>query len=341
MTRHPLLLAVTVGDGLSAVLLLYAAWFAVQTLTAWNPGSSDRVQLRLERRIEAAEIAARFGIGFFFLASALTVVGICHVLPAIVPGAMCGTGVIQGSHGLLNKALLFRTLAILAAYLWAALAKLDRRQPDMPLVYLNSRLLLLAVALVAAAAVITAQAAMALDMQQPVDCCAVVYDRLRPEPAEFVPSGMWRPWTYAASSLVLLVCGLWAGAAGSSRRVLAAAALCTALAVWVPAAALSLVDCFAAYHYEVLQHRCPWCLFLPAHRMVGYLLFAALLAAGLEGPVALASAKAGASRPQLLAAAQRRCRTAAMRVLLAGLFFSCLAVFPAILWRLRYGVWMG
>ncbi len=102
-----------------------------------------------------------------------------------------------------------------------------------------------------------------------------------------------------------------------------------------------MIDSFAAYHYEVLQHRCPWCLFLPEHGRVGYLLFAALLAAALEGPVALFSAKAGLSHPQLSSEAQRRCRTAAVRVLAANAVFFGLAVFPAILWRLRYGVWMA
>jgi hypothetical protein len=122
---------------------------------------------------------------------------------------------------------------------------------------------------------------------------------------------------------------------------LASAALCAALAVWLPLAAIALTESFAAYYYEVLQHRCPWCLFLPEHGRVGYLLFAALLAAALEGSVALLSAKVGICHPQLSSEAHRRCRTAAVRVSVANVVFFCLAVFPAILWRLRYGVWMG
>ena len=341
MTRHPLLLAISVVDTLSAALLLYAAWFAVRTLTAWAPDSHDSVQLRLERRIETAEIAARFGFGFFALASVLLVVGISQVLPPIVPGAMCGTGVIQSSQGLLNKAIWFRALGLLTVYLWAVLAKLDRRQPDSPLVCVNARVLLLAAALVAAAAVITAQASMAIDLQQPVDCCTVVYDTLRRGAADVFVSGTWMTGAYGVMSLGLLACSLWVIATGASQRFLAAAALCAALAAWLPLAAFALVDSFAAYYYEVLQHRCPWCLFLPEHGRVGYLLFAALLAAALEGPVALLSAKVGISHPQFSSEVRRRCRTAAVRVLVANVVFFCLAVFPAILWRLRYGVWMG
>lgn len=341
MTRHPLLLAITVADGLSAALLLYAAWFALRTLTAWAPDSCDSVQLRLERRIETAEIAARFGFGFFAVASVLLVVAISQVLPPIVPGAMCGTGVIQSSQGLLNKAIWFRALGVLALYLWAALAKLDRRRPDSPLARVNARLLLLAAGLTAAAAVFTAQASLAIDLQQPVDCCTVVYETLRQGAVEIVLSGKRLTGAYAAMSLGLLACSLWTIAAGAARRLLAASALCLALAVWLPLAASALIDSFAAYHYEVLQHRCPWCLFLPEHGRVGFLLFAALLAAALEGPVALFSAKVGLSHPQLSSEAQRRCRAAAVRVLAANAVFFGLAVFPAILWRLRYGVWMA
>jgi hypothetical protein len=341
MTRHPLLLAITVVDALSAALLLYAAWFAVRTLTAWAPDSHDSVQLRLERRIETAEIAARFGFGFFALASVLWVVGISQVLPPIVPGAMCGTGVIQSSQGLLNKAIWFRTLGVLAVYLWVALAKLDRRQPDSPLARVNARVLLLAAALVVVAAIVTAQACVAIDLQQPVDCCTVVYETLRQGSEGVVFSGKWLAGVYAATSLGLLGCSLWTILTGATRRFLASAVLCAALAVWLPLAALALIESFAAYYYEVLQHRCPWCLFLPEHDRVGYLLFAALLAAALEGPVALLSAKVGISHPQLSSEAHRRCRTAAVRVSVANVVFFCLAVFPAILWRLRYGVWMG
>jgi hypothetical protein len=340
VTRHPLLQAVAVCDGLSAALILYAAWFAVQTLTIWDPASSDRFQLRLERRIETAEIGARFGLAFFSLASALMVIGICHLLPAVVPGAMCGTGVVQGSDGLLNKALLFRFVAVLVGYLWAALVRLDRFRPDSPLMLLNARFLLLAAALVAAAAVVTAEAAMALDLQQPVDCCAVVYDRLRRGPAVFAPSRPRLLWIFAVSSLAMLASAGWTAAAGPSRRVRAAAAMCAALAVWVPAAMLALAECFAAYYYQVLQHRCLWCLFLPEHHLAGYPLFAALLTAALEGPVAWAAARVGRSHPQLAAAAQRRCRSAAVRVLLAGGVFCGLAALPAVFWRLRFGVWM-
>lgn len=340
MTRHPLLLAITVADGLSAALLLYAAGFAIRALTAWAPDACDSSQLRLERRIETAEMAARFGFVFFSLASVLLVLGISQVLPPIVPGAMCGTGVIQSSQGLLNKAVWFRGLGVLALHLWAASAKLDRRRPDSPLARVNARLLLLAAGVTAAAAVVTAQAFLAIDLQHPVDCCSVVYDVLRQETVEFMLSGRRLTGAFAAMSLGVLASGVWTLAAGAARRLLAATLLSAAVAVWLPLAASALIDSFAAYYYEVLQHRCPWCLFLPEHGRVGYPLFAALLAAALEAPVALLSAKAGLSHPPLSCESQRRCRTAVVRVLAANVIFWGLAVFPAVLWRLRYGVWM-
>jgi hypothetical protein len=341
MMRHSLLLAVAVGDGLSVLLLLRAGWCALQVMSSWAPDSPGRPQLRLERRIESADIAARCGIGLFFLSSVLVVFGISNVLSAVVPGAMCGTGVVQGTAGFLNKALAFRAVAAAAAYLWAALAGLDRRQPESPLALTGARLLLLAAVLVTAAAVVNARAFSALDLQQPVDCCAVVYDSLRTQKEAFTPPCGWQPWAFGAGSGVLLACGFWVRSAAPGRQVRAAAALCASLAVWLPVAALALVDCFAAYIYEVLQHRCPWCLFLPEHGGVGYLLLAALAAAALEGPVAFASAKAGVSRPPLAAEAGRRCRAAATRVLVAVSVFAFLAVLPAVLWRLRFGLWMG
>ncbi len=255
--------------------------------------------------------------------------GISNVLPAVVPGAMCGTGVVQASAGLLNKALIFRALACVTAYLWASLAALDRRQPESLLALPKARLMLPAAALVTAASALTIRAFSALDLHQPVDCCAVVYGNVRLETDALVPSFGWLPWAFGATTCALLACGFWVRAAARDRQLRAATALCAVLATWLPIAALALVHCFAAYTYEVLQHRCLWCLFLPEHGRVGYVLLAALAAAALEGPAALAAAKAGGLRPRLANEARRRCRAAATRVLMAGSVFAALAALPA------------
>ena len=108
MIWHPLLIAVVVGDVLSLLLWLGAAATAFQIAIKWIPQSANREQTQLERRAETARLSAKFSLVVFILSTALLIIGITNVLPAIVPGAMCGTGVLQATDGMGTQALIYR-----------------------------------------------------------------------------------------------------------------------------------------------------------------------------------------------------------------------------------------
>jgi len=144
MIWHPLLIAVIVGDLLSLLLWLGAAATAFQIVIKWVPHSAGREQIQLERRAETARLAAKFSLAVFFLSTALFIIGITPVLPAIVPGAMCGTGVLQATDGLVGPALIFRFFVFFIMMLWLTYEKLNLSRPDAPLTRYNSRILLLA-----------------------------------------------------------------------------------------------------------------------------------------------------------------------------------------------------
>jgi hypothetical protein len=111
--------------------------------------------------------------------------------------------------------------------------------------------------------------------------------------------------------------------------------------LWLPVAALTLVNNLSAYHYEVLHHHCPWCLFLPEHRLVGYPLYGAMGLIGMEGLTIIILPQMVRENPQAFGHALDRCLRAAKRLTIAGAFFLIVALAPAIAWRLRFGVWMS
>jgi hypothetical protein len=106
-------------------------------------------------------------------------------------------------------------------------------------------------------------------------------------------------------------------------------------------AAITLTDILSAYHYGVLQHRCPWCLFLPQYRAVGFPLFGALAVIGFESLTAFLLPAAVRTDPQMLPAAFERSRIAAGRILLALFVFLILTALPPLFWQLRFSVWIG
>ena len=104
MIWHPLLIAVVVGDLLGLLLWLVAAATAFRIVIKWVPQSAGREQIQLERRAETARLSAKFSLAVFFLSTVLLIIGLTNVLPEMVPGAMCGTGVLQATDGFGNRA---------------------------------------------------------------------------------------------------------------------------------------------------------------------------------------------------------------------------------------------
>ena len=89
----------------------------------------------------------------------------------------------------------------------------------------------------------------------------------------------------------------------------------------------------SGYLYRVYKHPCPWCLFLPKNRLVGYLLFGSLILVALEACAAFICSVVAAKSPALESAARSRSRKAGLRMALAAIFFLALAGIPAIVQR--------
>jgi hypothetical protein len=191
---------------------------------------------------------------------------------------------------------------------------------------------------VAVSTLAAGRALLALETQQPVDCCAAVYDPiLAAETAGFMDRIDERWWLagWLCGGLAVSGLGLAGWLRGRGARFLPLAAL-----LWVPLAAGALVRSLAAYHYGVLQHHCPWCLFLADYRSVGYPLALALAVVAGEGLAIAVVGRHASRRPALAAAAARRVRLASLRAALAAGAFLALSGGPALWWRLRYGTWL-
>lgn len=344
MIWHPLVLAVLVMDMLSLVLIVPAAATSFSILVKWAPHSSDRSQLRLERRAETATIRAGWGVGIFIFATVLLVYGISNVFPFLVPGAMCGTGVIQATGGICERAVLFRLLTAGLMYFWLVLEQLNRAYPRAPFVKLNARILLLSLPFLIVALSDTGRALIYMDAQQPVDCCARVYDQVRVLTENKIQNDILESlqmgsfWVLTA---LLMIHTLWLRLSQSAVTGKLAGWLVILVMLWLPLAVILLINNFSAYYYKVLHHHCPWCLFLSQHGYVGFFLFATLAIIALEGPVAFVMAKIAGGYPGVKPLALQRFRRACFRLLIAVCAYVMMVSLPALVWRIRYGLWMA
>ena len=343
MIWHPLQLTALAALFIGLLLLTAAAVKAFRIVIGWNPASADRAQISLEIEAEAAVVMARWALWITLFSIVLMILGITNVFPALIPGAMCGTGVMQAMSPAGTGFLILNFILLGILLFWNTLEKLGRRRPDYPLARLGARLLLLALPVAALAFVQSVSAAFEVDTHRPVDCCAIVYDQYRTlseaQSVSGLSDGFWLT-AWGSLSVLLLFLGLLVRRSATALTLKWNGLLAVTAAIWVPVAAITLTDILSAYHYGVLQHRCPWCLFLLQHRAVGFPLFGALAVIGFESLTAFLLPAVVKNDPQMLPSAFDRSRIAAGRIIVALFVFLILTALPPLFWQLRFSVWI-
>ena len=340
MTAHPLLLAMLVVEAAGCLLICLSGAGAVRILSGWAKETASEQQLRLERLAETVAMMTRAGLLLAAAALLLFVIAVSVVLPRIVPGAMCGTGVMQGM-GPAGPRVLYSQGALLGLLLiWRLLARLDGTRPISVLTPVMSRLLILAAPVSLVAAVHLLSAVRALDIHTPVDCCATVYSAaaLAVSPVRHASAAALVAGTAFLSGVLVFAAAAIIRRPLRRRAALLAAPASLGFAVtgW-----LALLIAFSPYHYGVLAHYCSWCLFVAEHRFVGWPLFAALGAVPAEGAAILIASAVGRRYETLAKAAEKRVQHGARGLLAALAVFLLLTFGAALLWRLRFGVWMS
>jgi hypothetical protein len=344
MHLHPLLLSSLLLDLLSVLLLLAAGLKAYKIVLGWQPGSPDAKQLRLERASEVATLQSSWALALCGFSTLLLILSISNILPSIIPGAMCGTGVMAAAEPYGHQAMWLRGIALAFLFWQQVVGRLNRQSTEALLTPLHARLTLATLPLLVLSFVYTARFTLALDIQQTVDCCTVVYDAVRKattvDPSSQIGSKILLLGSWAIGGGLLVGMGIAAGLTRPKHRLHLTFVLAAMSIVWVPLAFLSLKYHISAYYYQVLAHHCPWCLLLPEHRFAGFLLYGLLYFVLLEGPAAALSARISAKYKPLSATADRHSRKAGWSVAACVTGFILFTAIPALWWKWQYGVWM-
>ena len=343
MLLHPLLLALMVTDVVGALLVLAAGVKAFKIVTGWDPSTFDRKQLQLEIDLESFSLLGYWILGLLLFSTFLFILGITNVLPCVVPGAMCGTGVMQALGEAGSRGLFLRLLALAVLFLWLAVQRINFSRPEAPLTKMSARLLLVALPVYYPALYETFHAVLNINLPQPVSCCAVVYDQFRSlEEARStagLPDSVWLTG-FIIGALALIISCVLVFRSRSRPKGPGAVWLALISGLWVPVAAVTLVRILAAYHYGVLQHHCPWCLFLAEYRLVGFPLYGALTVVAFETLIVLFLPRLTGSVTDLRPAVEHRIRSACLLIAGSAIVFVLLAALPALYWRLRFGMWL-
>lgn len=340
MIWHPLVWVFWLAAATGGVLYGMAALRSMDIAANWRPAAADARQLRLEQRAETATLLGRASLVCLAVAVGIGLMGIARVWHQVIPGAMCGTGVLQamGSNG--NRALMFWGLGLSILFTWRVLEQLDRSHPNAGLTSVGARILVAAAPFLVLAFGYTWPALMHVGSSAPVSCCAAVYDQVlisSPDAAPLHSRIHLSAWGGLSGGTALLVMMVFKHR--HPDRHMGTAPFLAAIG-WTVVSVAAVKQIWSSYYYQVLSHPCPWCLFLPDYHGAGFFIFGSLALVLLES---LAIGVADATRrrsPPTDEAARRRIRLATRRIALAIVCFTLLTAGPAIAWRLRTGVWL-
>ncbi|WP_372679202.1 hypothetical protein [Desulfosarcina sp.] len=340
MIWHPLVWAFWVAAATGGLLYATAVVQAVDVMLNWTPARADIDQLRRERLAETAVLLGRWALGCLTAAALLGLVGLAGVWHRMVPGAMCGTGVLQamGTDG--SRAMIFWGLALLILYGWRVLDGLDGHHPQGVLTQVGARLMISAAPFFGLAVLFSWQALMRVENVPPVSCCAAVYDQVLVGASKSTAFQSFVPVCLVfslAGSAVLLA--LAVSAIRSPDRTPGASVTIIAI-LWCIASMVAVKQVWSAYYYQVLSHPCPWCLFLPDYHGAGFIIFGGMAIVLMEGIALWLATRVRCRYPVLADPAGIRIRQSARRIAISVMVFTILTAGPAVAWRLRTGTWL-
>ena len=340
MIWHPLVWSFWVATATGGLLYAVGAVQAMDVILNWAPARADIDQLQRERHAETAALLAHWALGCLTVAVMLGLVGIALVWHRVIPGAMCGTGVLQalGTDG--SRAMIFWGITLVVLYGWRVVDGLDSHLPEGVLTQVGARVMITAAPSFVLALFFSWQALMRVENVPPVSCCAVVYDQVLSGASTstaikwLVPASLWGSLTGGAALLALAVLTI-----RFPDRISGAVPVVIATS-WGIGATIAVKHVWAAYYYQVLSHPCPWCLFLSDYYGAGFFIYGCLAVVVMQSLTFWLADRIRIRYPVLADAATKRIRRSAWRIILALFGYSVLTMGPAIAWRLRTGVWL-
>ena len=314
---------------------------AIDVMLNWAPARADIDQLRRERHAETAALLGHWALGFLTAAALLGLVGIAVVWHRMIPGAMCGTGVLQamGTDG--SRAMIFWGGGLIILYVWRVLDGLDAHRPQGVLTQTAARVMISAAPFFLLAVFYSWQALMRVETVPTVSCCAAVYDRVLGGSSKsaalksLAAICLWFSLAGGAALLAMMVLKIRCPDRGSGTMPAVLAAL------WSIAATVAVKQVGSAYYYQVLSHPCPWCLFLPDYYGAGFFIFGGVAVILMESTALWLADRTRCRYPVLADPAGERIQRSAWRIVIAMIGFTMLTLGPAIAWRLRTGVWLN
>jgi hypothetical protein len=188
-------------------------------------------------------------------------------LSNLIPGAMCGAGVIKANeYG--NPLLSLKIIILFLSGLWLSMNSIDLKAKSYPYLKLKSWFFILIFLLLSGEFILDILYFTHIETTNPVSCCSVIFGQTGG--ANGLPFGLDIP------KLLILFYLLFALVVLTTVSELAVMSIIASVLFGV-IAYYAVVYFFGTYIYELPTHLCPFCMLQDHYYYVGYLLWGVLL----------------------------------------------------------------
>ena len=253
------------SETLLYLLLFIAFLVTLGLLKKWNFNAFTAEQFILENRSYLVMTIIFFVILLKVVLLPYFVYTIDN-LSDLIPGAMCGAGVIK-ANGYGNPLLILKIIILFLSGLWLTVNSIDLGAKNYPYLKLKSWFFVFIFILLSTEFALDILYFTHIETSNPVSCCSVIFGQIGG--ANGLPFGLDISKLMILFYLLflLLVLAIWAN---NALLTIVASILFASISYY------AVVYVFGTYIYELPTHQCPFCMLQDHYYYVGYLVWGLL-----------------------------------------------------------------
>lgn len=246
-------------------MLCIAFYQTLLILKSWRFGETSAQQYKLEKKSYLVSSLVSFSLLvnlllFPFFAYTL------NNLASLIPGAMCGAGVV-GSNIYGNPLIIIKFFLILLSMLWLVLNKEDAHSKNYKYFRIKFLFFLALFLLILSDFTLSIVFFTHLNTEEPVLCCSNIYKNASAMPPNFVNNPLELLSTFFTLYFLLIVTLL------KKQKVLSFLFIFPFIAI----SYYAITYFFSPYIYQLPTHKCPYCLLQSDYYFIGYFIYAFLV----------------------------------------------------------------
>jgi len=248
------------------ILLFIAAIATVGILKKWNFDAFTTTQFKLENRSYLV-----MSIIFFVIVLKIILlpyfVYMLDTLSTIIPGAMCGAGVIKANiYG--NPLLVLKISILFLSGLWLSINSTDLQAKNYPYIKIKSWFFIILFLFLSAEFILDILYLTHIETDNPVTCCSVIFGQTGGTNA--LPFGLDIPKLLMLFYLLFVLIVLTTLSSMGIMSIVSSG-------LFLVVAYYAVVYFFGTYIYQLPTHKCPFCMLQDHYYYVGYFVWGLLL----------------------------------------------------------------